>query len=50
MVSLINRSIELDRLKFLFRVFTVDTLERDASAGKKFLHGKRALVPVAPGH
>jgi len=49
-VSLINRSIEVDWLKFLFRVFTIDVLERDASAGEKLLDEKCALVTVAPGH
>lgn len=50
MVSSINWSIELNRLKFFFRVFAVYTLERDASAREKFFNEKRALVPVAPGH
>ena len=50
MVSLINRSIEVDWLKFLFRVFTIDVLERDAPAGEKVLDEKRALVTVPPGH
>ena len=47
---MVRRSIEVNRLEFLFRVFTVDAVERDASAGEEFFHEKRALLPVAPGH
>ena len=50
MVSSVSRSVELNRLKFFFGVFTVYAVERDASAWEEFFNVKRAVVPVASGH
>ena len=47
---MVRRSIEVNWLEFLFGVFTVDVVKRNASAGEKFLNEKRALLPIAAGH